>query len=446
MFQLQLRSIEADKGKLLRSTKPEEWQASQTAIIVCDVWDYHHCLNAVRRLEEFAPRLDQVLKTARDRGAIVIHSPSDCMPAYVGHPARKRATQVPQTHPLPANIDAWCSRLKQESEVYPIDQSDGGEDDDADEHAAWADKLKQLGRNPGMPWKKQSDLISIDDARDYISDRGDEVWSILQHHGIRNVILTGVHCNMCVLGRPFGLRQMVRNGKHAVLMRDLTDSMYSPRSWPFVDHFTGHELVIRHVEQYVCPTITSDQFLGGSPFRWKSDSRDPSAVDQLDLAASMNDLTKHWATVDITGPAIPQALRGREATLWYRGAWRISQTLLATGPISIRVPSGSPAQVWLNGHELPSRRNSAKDAEYELPRDSIVVNDYNLLVLKTKRSTEAFQPPHIRSHVAGRDWEFERFWQVRISDDPRNSTIPLPAKFGIGPDAVLHLKDWPDPF
>ena len=40
----------------------------------------------------------------------------------------------------------------------------------------------------------------------------------------------GVHTNMCVLGRPFGLRQMAKNGKNVVLMRDMTDTMYNPRA------------------------------------------------------------------------------------------------------------------------------------------------------------------------------------------------------------------------
>jgi hypothetical protein len=109
-------------------------------------------------------------------------------------------------------------------------------------------------------------MIEIDNDRDYISDRGDEVWNILEAHKIQNVILVGVHTNMCVLGRPFGLRQMARNGKHVVLMRDLTDCMYNPKRWPYVDHFTGNDLIVSHVERYVCPTVTSDQILGGQPF------------------------------------------------------------------------------------------------------------------------------------------------------------------------------------
>jgi len=257
-----------------RLTRKEEWKPNQTAVIVCDVWDYHHCLNAVRRLNEFAPRLNQVLIQARNQGVTIIHAPSDCMPAYENHPARKRAIKTPAAKSIPQDIKSWCSKIPaEETGVYPIDQSDGGEDDDPIEHAAWAAKLKAMGRNPGLPWKKQSSLIQIDSAKDFISDKGDEVWSILEAKGIKNVILTGVHVNMCVLGRPFGLRQLVRNGKNVVLMRDMTDTMYNPARWPFVSHYTGNDLIISHIERFICPTITSDQILGGKPFRFSRDNR-----------------------------------------------------------------------------------------------------------------------------------------------------------------------------
>ena len=89
------------------------WDAQQTAVIVCDVWDAHHCLNAVRRLEEFAPRMNEVLKEARKRGATIIHSPSDCMAAYEDHPARKRAVSAPaaENKPKDAGTTAIVSML-----------------------------------------------------------------------------------------------------------------------------------------------------------------------------------------------------------------------------------------------------------------------------------------------------------------------------------------------
>ncbi|WP_339681891.1 ThuA domain-containing protein [Gimesia maris] len=263
-----------DTGRFHRLQRSESWKPSETAIIVCDVWDYHHCLNAVKRLEQFAPRLDQLLKTARAEGVTIIHAPSDCMPTYQKHPARKRAMQVTFDGPVPDGIENWCSKIPaEERAVYPLDQSDGGEDDDPEEHAAWAKKLKDLGRNPALPWKSQSPLITINGEQDFISDKGDEVWRILESRGIKNVMLVGVHTNMCVLGRPFGLRQLKQNGKNVVLVRDLTDTMYNPQRWPYVSHFTGNDLIISHIEKYVCPTITSDQLLGDQAFVFKEDKR-----------------------------------------------------------------------------------------------------------------------------------------------------------------------------
>ncbi|MCA9178264.1 MAG: isochorismatase family protein [Planctomycetales bacterium] len=287
----------ADQHHVL--VRRESWRPEETAVIVCDVWDLHHSQNAVRRATEFCPRLDALLSFARDRGMTVIHSPSDCMDAYQNHPARKRASEAPAAGNAPPEIAHWCSRIPAEEQAaYPIDQSDGGDDDDPKEHAQWAEHLRQLGRNVGTPWKAQTELLTIDADRDYITDRGDEVWNVLQQRGVKNVILTGVHTNMCVLGRPFGLRQMARNGMHVTLVRDLTDTMYNPARWPYVRHFAGTDLVIEHIERFVCPTITSDQLLGGDEFRFSGDRRPELAIliaeDEYDTRLTLPELARRW--------------------------------------------------------------------------------------------------------------------------------------------------------
>jgi nicotinamidase-related amidase len=242
-------------------TRKVRWQTKETAIIVCDVWDAHHCLNAVRRLEEMLPRMNRVVEKARGQGVLIIHAPSSCMDAYKNHPARKRAQDAPAAKNLPKDIDKWCHKIPAEEKgVYPIDQSKGGEDDDPAEHAEWHAKLKAMGRNPKAPWKSQHAGIKIHD-QDIISDSGVEIWNVLEARGIKNVILVGVHTNMCVLGRPFGL-----------LMRDMTDTMYDPKAAPYVSHFEGTRLIVAHIERYVCPTITSDQIIGGERFRFKGDT------------------------------------------------------------------------------------------------------------------------------------------------------------------------------
>lgn len=247
----------------------EKWNTAETAIIVCDMWDAHHCLNAVRREMELAPRMEKVLQDARGRGVMIIHAPSSCMDAYKDHPARKRAQGLPGAKNLPTDIGQWCRHIPAEDRGrYPIDQTDGGEDDDLNEHKQWHEILAAKGLNPKAPWKKQIEILSIDSDKDVISDSGVEIWNLLEDRKIKNVILMGVHTNMCVLGRPFGLRQLAKNGKNVVLMRDMTDTMYNPQRAPFVHHHGGTQLIIEHIEKFVAPSITSVDFVGGQPFQY----------------------------------------------------------------------------------------------------------------------------------------------------------------------------------
>ena len=113
-------------------------------------------------------------------------------------------------------------------------------------------RVRQFSKqHPGI------DIIGYDG----ISDSGQEIYSFCEAEGITNVIIMGVHTNMCVLGRPFGIRAMVRLGRNVVLVRDLTDAMYDPRQPPNVSHARGTELVIEHIEKYWCPSIQSEDLL-----------------------------------------------------------------------------------------------------------------------------------------------------------------------------------------
>jgi nicotinamidase-related amidase len=236
------------------------------------MWDQHHCLNAVLRVKELAPRMNELLINLRKQGALIIHAPSSCMAAYKDHPGRKLAQSTPHAANLPPDIGSWCDKIPAEEKgKYPLDQSDGGCDTEPGAQAKHVVSLQAQGRNPKAPWLAETDILKIEPG-DAISDSGVEIWNLLEQRGIQHILLVGVHTNMCVLGRPFGLRQLARHGKHVVLVRDLTDTMYNPARWPYVSHFEGTARIIEHIEKYVCPTITSDQVLGGQPFRFKGDA------------------------------------------------------------------------------------------------------------------------------------------------------------------------------
>lgn len=238
-------------------TKPATWDPKQTAIIVCDMWDKHWCPNATARVAEMAPRMNEVIKAARSRGVTIIHCPSDTMEFYKDTPQRKRAQAAPQAE-TKRPLERWCKTDPEREPPLPIDDSDGGCDCD------------QPVENRRV-WSRQIPTIEIH-ADDAITD-SDEAYRLMKSRGITNAIVMGVHTNICVLGRPFSIRQLAYQGMNVVLMRDLTDTMYNPARSPYVSHFTGNDLVVEHIEKYWCPTIASSDFLGGKPFRFKDDIR-----------------------------------------------------------------------------------------------------------------------------------------------------------------------------
>ncbi len=219
---------------------PAEWKPSETAMIVVDMWDNHWCPTSAARVVEIAPRIDAFVAACRERGVHIIHAPSDCMDFYADHPARRRAMLTPKAGKLPDGIDIVVQEHSRRGKRKIPNRSE----------------RRRLRRGESS---KKRQCVEAADRRDpdrrraatTISASGSEVWSILEEQGVKNVLLMGVHTNMCVLGRPFGLRNLSRFGKNTVLVRDLTDTMYNPKAWPYVNHFRGTQLIVEHIEKYV---------------------------------------------------------------------------------------------------------------------------------------------------------------------------------------------------
>lgn len=208
----------------------------KTAIIICDMWDDHWCKSAARRCGELAKKMDPVIKAARDKGIFIIHAPSECMEFYKDSPARKRMANIKKVElPKPFELaDPVC----------PVDSVGGGCDDEVTPKFSKA-------------WSRQNSALTIDEEKDGISDNGHEVYSALKERGIENLIVMGVHTNMCILHRSFAIKPMSRLGVKCVLVRDLTDAMYDPRKKPFVSHEEGTERIIQFIEANWCPSCLS---------------------------------------------------------------------------------------------------------------------------------------------------------------------------------------------
>jgi type 1 glutamine amidotransferase len=105
----------------------------------------------------------------------------------------------------------------------------------------------------------------------------------------------------------FGLRQMARLGKNALLLRDLTDAMYNPAKPPQVSHHRGTELTIAHIERWIAPTALSSEVFRGNSFEFADDPRPVVAV------MIGEDEYKTWESL----PAYAEAELGKKYRLRY---------------------------------------------------------------------------------------------------------------------------------
>jgi nicotinamidase-related amidase len=240
------RSEAESAGTFAVHERPIEWNANETAVIICDMWDKHWCEGATRRGGIIAPKINQMVKAVRGKGGFIVHAPSDTMAFYEGTPARELAKNAPKATP-PTSLKGWRYLDLMCEAPLPIDDKDGGCDDEPQckNYKAWTREHPAVEVMPG----------------DAVSQDGGEIYNLFAQRGIKHVIFCGVHANMCVLGRTFGVRQMTEWGFDCVLARDLTDTMYNSRMKPFVPHEKGTELMMEHYERYWCPTTTSEQII-----------------------------------------------------------------------------------------------------------------------------------------------------------------------------------------
>ena len=260
-LRLHLRSrveTAAGNGRFQVAMSEAEWDPAKTAIIVCDMWNEHWCRGATERVAEMAPRMNEVLKAARRRGVLVIHCPSDTMKFYEDAPGRKLAQQAPAVELKPL-ASGWCPLGGGKEPPLPFDNA--------------KDRCDCTPQCPhGHPWKRQIDTLEIADG-DAITDNAEAIY-LMRQRGIDRVIVMGVHANICVLRRPFAVRQLCAQGFEVAVMRDLTDSMHDSGSPPEgLDHFRATERIVEHIEKFWCPTVTSQDFLGGAAFAFRGDPR-----------------------------------------------------------------------------------------------------------------------------------------------------------------------------
>lgn len=238
--------------------------SSNTAAIVSDMWAEHWCAGATRRVKELAPRMNSFLSTLRAMGVKIIFCPSGTEEVYKDYPQRKAMKDYSIIQSRSAAQTALFTQNLIPDITTRIDpdrvQCDCGLECKCDSsRKPWRDK----GQIPALAIEKD-DLIGMDE---------DNVINYLREEKYRHVFVLGVHANMCVIYRKFGLKMLKISGLSPILVRDMTDCMIPREEPPYQDHFTALDATIRFIEEQICPSMLSSEILPGSPFVFSEDKR-----------------------------------------------------------------------------------------------------------------------------------------------------------------------------
>jgi hypothetical protein len=200
-------------------------------VIVVDPWNFHWCKSATMRVDALIPRMNRSLEACRDFGMTIMLCPTDVVDHYVGWPQRemvlamnKRSVPTLQTIQCPAPPGGRGCAC--------------GHD----------------GCLGNYGWDAMHPDLKIGPA-DLIPDTLEDVWTICQDRQLTHLIYAGVHTEVCLLGKPMGLRNLKAAGIECILARDLTDAHpdYAPERGLTPDGHTAE--VVAHFEQHLAPTI-----------------------------------------------------------------------------------------------------------------------------------------------------------------------------------------------
>ncbi len=234
-MELTLQTRDPATGKIVLAA--EKVDPAHVGVIAVDVWNFHWCKTATMRVDAIVPRMNKALDAARELGMTVMLCPSDVVDNYVGYPQRETVLALPLV-PVPTVENVTC----------PSVPDAGG----------CACGRERCAVNYG--WDGMHPALKIGE-KDLMPDTQAEVYAICKRNGLTHLIYVGFHTQVCLLGKPMGLKAMKSAGLRCVLARDMTDAHpgYDPARDFTPDINTWQ--VVEHFEKYLAPTISFQEEL-----------------------------------------------------------------------------------------------------------------------------------------------------------------------------------------
>lgn len=277
---LTLQTRDPATGKIVLAT--EQVDPKRVGVIAVDVWNFHWCKTATMRVDAIVTRLNKALDAARALGMTVMLCPSDVVDNYVGYPQREAILALPKVS-VPTVMNVTCP---------PVPDAGG-----------CACGRERCAVNYG--WDGMHPALRIAEA-DLMPDTQAEVYAICRQRGLTHLIYVGFHTQVCLLGKPMGLKAMKSAGLQCVLARDMTDAHpgYDP-SRNFTPDLNTQQ-VVEHFEKYLAPTISFQDELAKLG-KWDSSW----VVDPVRITPWGTPMRPHLfeqpITVTLTAPLQPDA-------------------------------------------------------------------------------------------------------------------------------------------
>lgn len=320
-IELTLQTREPATGRILLAK--EKVDPARVGVIAVDVWNFHWCKTATMRVDAIVPRMNQALEAARSLGMTVMLCPSDVVDNYAGYPQREAVLALPKVT-VPAVVEVTCP---------PVPDAGG-----------CACDRERCAVNYG--WDGMHAGLRIGE-KDLMPDTQAEVYAICQQYGLTHLIYVGFHTQVCLLGKPMGLRAMKSAGLRCVLARDMTDAHpgYDPARNFTPDLNTAQ--VVEHFEKHLAPTIHFQEELGRLG-KWNP----PRLVDPVRLAPWGTPMRPHLfeqpITVTLATPLQPAA----EIRYTLDGQPPTAHSLLYTNPIVVAETTRLRAAAFRDGRPV----------------------------------------------------------------------------------------------
>ncbi|MBK7960869.1 MAG: hypothetical protein IPK04_06485 [Bdellovibrionales bacterium] len=201
----------------------------RTAILVVDMWSDHSCLELEERGKQLAPKLNNFISTMRDRGFLIIHSPSETeVDFYKQNPFfESKLKSLPNYTETPPTKQIVLPETMFETPITGWKQ--GKTDWFLEWRGCKSELQRPYSRDRSKGWwpSAQTPLIPIEKKDYYIGDQRQDLLKILNFHKIDTVLYTGVHADVCIVGRQgFGMPILRARGHNIALVRDLSDTTF----------------------------------------------------------------------------------------------------------------------------------------------------------------------------------------------------------------------------